>query len=349
MYNPPTLSNFHPLQCLLETPTCLLWRAHQITLDRTVLILELKPEISDIPESRAIAFNSVRLLTELRLPLFPDVIDLLRQGNTDYIILEDANISSILTALNGNRLNAEQLITLTQQLAQHFRILQEKGLVYRVCSPATLFITEDATPMLPDVTSLIFGVDFRYISRFQPRHINDLTWASPEEHAPKTVALDTRSDIFSIGLTLYALATGQVPFGMLAPEEIPEAKQMRAIPSPCDVSKHFPPALAVVLMKMTHRDPALRYQNWDDILADLALVQAGTTPHIEAPEYALIAAPAPKSVPKAGRTIRISAKALRVYRAKIKRKRARYLKIITPILIFIALALGACLLWELFL
>jgi serine/threonine protein kinase len=326
-----------------------LWRAHQLTLDRTVLILELKPELSDIPESRAIAFNSVRLLTELGLPLFPDVIDLLHQGSTDYIILEDANISSVLSVLNGNRLNAEQLITLAQQLAEHFCALQKKGLVYRTCSPATLFITEDATPILPDVTSVIFGVDFRYVSRFQPRHINDLTWASPEEHEPQTIALDTRADIFSIGLTLYALATGQIPFGMLAPEEIPEAKKRRAIPSPCDISSQFPKALAVVLAKMTHRDPAFRHQNWEEVLADLALVQAGATPQIEAPEYALIAAPAPKSVPKAGRTIRISAKALRVYRAKIKRKRARYLKLITSILIFIALALGACLLWKLFL
>jgi serine/threonine protein kinase len=324
------------------------WRAHQITLDRPVLILELKPELSATPESRALAFNSVRHLTESALPLFPDVIDLLRQGSTDYIILEDANITSVLAALNGNRLNAEQLLTFIQQLAESFQTLHAKGLVYRAFSPSRLFITEDAAPILPDVTSIARGTDFRYLQRFSPRHISELVWASPEEHAPKTVALDARADIFSIGLTLYALATGQIPFGLLAPEEIPEAKRLRAIPSPCDISAHFPPALSVVLSKMTQRDLELRYASWEEVLEDLAIVQAGAMPQIQAPERSIIAPPSTTPSAKAGHTIRISIQALKAHREALANKKTVPSGLIIAGSVLILLILATLLLGILF-
>lgn len=318
MTNPPDLSGFQTSICLLETPLCSIWRATQKNLERSVLVVALTPEASADVDQRHAIFESLRNLTQLRDSLFPDIIDIFSKHNQDYIILEDANITSILTLLNGKRLNAEQLLHLAEQIAIAFAPMQARGLIYGAFSPKRLFLTEDNLPVLPDITpasilnhksSVLHAIDV---------NSTDVVWCAPEQIAIEESPLDTRADIFSVGMTLYALATGQIPFGLLPPEEIPEAMATRTIPSPCDISPNFPPALAEILTKMTQRDPMCRYNDWDEVRFDLYQSRQGVIPPIVSPETSIIARPNPTVNARAGVTIRLSVKDLRAYR-KVKK------------------------------
>lgn len=344
MDNLPILSGFQIRSSLLETETTLVWRAYQKNLERQVLITEFKPEVESNTLQRRQLFEAIRTLSNFKTSLFPDVIDILCKNDRVYIILEDANITNILALLNRQRLNAEQLTQLAMQLAEGFMVLQEHGLIYGAFSPKRFFLTEDSAPILPAITFIRKGNSLSmdtYQAEFAPK---DVVWFSPEQSNPATVTLDTRTDIFSVGLSLYALATGQIPFGLLQPEAIPEAKLSHTVPSPCDISPNFPPPLAAVLAKMTQRDPLNRYNDWDEVRFALYQAQRGIYPDDPSPETSVIAPPRKDAAAKAGKTIRLSVKALRKYRTQQKppRSAATYLlgmAIGLIILIFIALTL----------
>lgn len=345
----PSLSGFQVEGCLLETSTCTIWRATQVALDRTILMLALKEEISASPPLRIAAFTSVRLLSKARSGLFPDIIDIFHKDGIDYIILEDANSTNILSLLNGQCLNPEQLFTLAIKLAESFSELHASGLVYCSFSPARFFITEDSTPILPDITSLIQRGTTNTLSHIYRLTPADLIWASPEQCDPNTPALDGRSDIFSVAMTLYALATGEIPFGRLAPADILIAKQAHSIVSPCDIRPQFPIALATILSKMAHRDPALRYGSWDEVLVDLYQAQQGITPEFPDLEYSIIAPPKPKAQKQTRKPIRLSMRKLRAYQKLSKKKSIPiifWVHLVAGLLTILTLTLIALLLWK---
>lgn len=326
-------SSFRAEQCLLETATCTIWRAFQKALDRYVLLIALKPHVTNATNLRTLALNSVHALNNLNTSIFPEVIDIITDETGDYIVLEDANIVGLLSILNGRHLDAEQLTTLALQIADGFADLQANGLVYGAFSPARFFITEDSSVILPDVTTITHGIDFQYTSRCLLPNSKDLIWYSPEQHDSQTKVIDARSDIFSVGLTLYAFATGQIPFGILPPEEIQNAKRHRLIPSPCDINPTFSRPLSMILTKMTQRDPNLRYADWYSVIEDLKLARQGISPTIEHPECSMIAPPSKTTPKKAGKTLRISVSELRAYRAKKQKAKPHlYLWIVAGLL-----------------
>jgi serine/threonine protein kinase len=321
MFDPPILSGFRTIEHLLETPTCSLWRAIQGTLDRPVILIEIAPEICVNTVYLQTILKSLRTLTQSRSQLFPDVIDVLTKNRRDYIILEDANIHSLFSLLKGRRLNAEQLLTLADQIAEGFAQLQSQNVVYNVFSPQRLFLTEDYAPILPDVTPAIFGNTFTLDHPALALDSMDVIWRAPEQCSYNTYLIDARADIFAVGMTLYAFATGQAPFGSLTPEAILEAKLTTNIPSPCDISPNFPPALAAILSKMTQRDLDLRYSDWDEIRFDLYHARQGVVPPIHSPETSVIAPPNPSAKKFAGTTIRLSVKDLKAYRSRHEAKK----------------------------
>ncbi len=314
MIGSPEIDGFVFKQQLMCSARCTLWRAEQTVLERDVLIAVFGEEVLQNAGIGDALFGVVRTLAQHRSCLIPDIIDVIRSEHQAYVVLEDCHAQNILHLLNGHRLRVEPMLQIATALATGFAELQSAHLVYGGLRPKSLYISEDSEPVLPDLSVVTFepGVG---INPPVETLVGSAPYVAPEQYqAPGTV--DTRADMFALGMTLYALVTGQVPFGALSPDEILQQKLKASIPSPCDMAPHFPDTVAAVLAKLAHRDAAKRYADWDEVLFDLHQASHGIMPNGEIYPGSVIAPPNPEAYPKPGRTIRLSVEDLRLYRQR---------------------------------
>ena len=316
----PEIEGFEFKKRLAQSARCTLWRAVQRTLERDVLVVVFLPEVVENRALGDVLFGVMRVLTQLKSSFIPDVIDMIRTPNEAYVILEDRHAKKLLELLDGERITPEKLIEVAIKLAEGFAALRAVHLVYGGLKPSKVFISEDSDPILLDISPIAFEAGFGENPPLDAL-VGSAPYVAPEQYLfPERV--DSRADMFALGMTLYALATGQVPFGAFSPEETLDLKLSRKIPSPCDLVPGFPRGLSLVLTKLSQRVASDRYADWDEVLFDLHEVRRGNAPGNITGEDSVIALPTPKPHAHAERTIRLQASKLQTYRRmRFSRKR----------------------------
>lgn len=302
----PNLPDFTIKEVLLKTSTTCIWRAHQHHLDRPVLLLSPTPSAQHDAEFRQNLLEVLRKLTHIKSPLFPELLDIIRHEQSFTLVLEDSNCANILTFLKQKPLAPSRLFYLAVKLIEGLKPLQDGALLCAHLSPTHLFITEDGAPFLPDLTSLC-PLSEHHTTRYTP----DLTvWTAPEWTSSDTTPIDIRATFFTLGMTLYALATAQIPFGAFEGITLQSARVTHQLPSPCDLMHDFPVALEIILTRMTLLSPAYRYATCDELLNDLQQAQLGIRPTLPVATGALIA---PSYQDKAHR-VPLSIRDMRLYK-----------------------------------
>lgn len=317
----PEIDGFVFQRCLSQSSRCRLWRAEQIALERPVLVAVLREAFLEDSALCGILFDVVRAIAPVKNRLIPEVIDVIRSEEQTYIILEDPQAESLVMRLAGKRLTPEQLCRLARGLAEGFAALSAAHIVYGGLKPRALYLSEDSEPILPDFTMAFFETGHGPVPP-EDELIGSPPYVAPEQYLTPGQT-DTRADMFAMGMTLYALATGQIPFGALAPEEILERKLSATVPSPCDLCLNFPKPLAAFLVKLAQRNRDDRYVDWDEVLFDLYQVEQGVMPKNDRVTDSVIAQPNPSAKSSLSeRTIRLSVSDLRAYRQmRVMRRR----------------------------
>ncbi len=281
-------------QRILESARGVLWRAEQIALERDVLVFVFDAAFCAKPLQLECALAAIRKLANTKIGIFPDIIDIVHTSKEAYITMEDVYARQLLNLLAGRRLNTAQLGNIASQLARGFIALHRAGLVYGNLRPENLFINEGSEPMLLDVSLLQFA------HGQGPQQVPDVLEASPVYAAPEQYMapeeVDTRADMFGLGLTLYALVSGVMPYSNLKEEDVLQQKLEASLPSPCDGNPKFPQALARLLQRLCEREPNDRPADWEEVLFDLHLAVSNEEPyHAQGAINSLIADPNPKS------------------------------------------------------
>lgn len=317
----PTIDGFRFHCCLSQSSRCRLWRAEQIALERSVLVVVLREAFAADQTLCGILFEAVRAIAPVKNRLIPEVIDVIRSDAQTYIILEDPQAESLVARMAGKRLTPEQVCRIARGLAEGFAALSAAHIVYGGLKPRALYLSEDSEPILPDFTMAFFETGHGPVPP-EDELIGSPPYVAPEQYLTPGQT-DTRADMFAMGMTLYALATGQIPFGALAPEEILERKLTATVPSPCDLCLNFPEPLAAFLVKLTQRNREDRYADWDEVLFDLYQVERGVMPENDRTADSVIAQPNPSAKSSLSeRTIRLSVSDLRAYRRmRVMRRR----------------------------
>lgn len=272
----PQISGFVFNKCIVETARALIWRATQTALDRDVIIHILRPEVVANDLQHQHFFSVVRALAQTDAQVFPVVLDIISEEDLYYAIFEDPRATLLLSTLHGKAMPFEDLLAFTIKLSSGLANLHaETGLVYRNIKPAVLAVREGLEPCLFDLSLAVFKQqDYAITDLDDGRIVGSLIYISPEQYnAPNEI--DQRSDLFSLGLTLYALATGTTPFSDMNQMEIIRAKQEDQLPSPLDYQQTLPFHFETVIRKLTMRSPENRYQTWEELAIDLSRIAQG--------------------------------------------------------------------------
>lgn len=224
--------------------------------------------------------------------------------------VEGRNLEELLR--DEGRLPPPRAIELMAATAQGLAAAAKRGLIHRDVKPTNLLLDAKGRLKLVDF-GLARTVDSESRLTVTGTVIGTPYYLSPEQALGKPV--DVRSDIYSLGATFYHLLCGSVPFEA----ESPVAIIMRHVHQPPDAltkrSKHVPEPLARIVMRCMAKDPTRRYQDYDELLADLDAARAGK-PVVAPPESASIAGNAPSFVvdlEDAARVLRSAGRRRRVF------------------------------------
>ena len=178
-------------------------------LKRIVAIKRLKTEISGSRKAMQRFLTEAQAIAALNHFHIVQIHDYGRDADGPFLILEYVNGSNLAERLRKGSLTAEQAIEMTCQLCDALELAHRKGIVHRDFKPANILLTEEERPKLTD-----FGLarqDETDASQTQSGAVlGTLDYMAPEQRHNASAA-DARSDLWSVGATLYQMLTGEIP------------------------------------------------------------------------------------------------------------------------------------------
>ena len=176
------------------------------------------------------------------------------------------------------------VIEIAIQVAQGLQYAHEHGLIHRDIKPGNIFLSREGTAKILDLglSKDVSGGDqsFQTVSGTA---LGTPHYISPEQ-AQAAKDIDGRTDIYSLGATLYHLLTGQTPFHASTAAAILLKHITEQLPDPRDIRPDLSEGIVHVITKAMAKAPADRYANMREMLADLELVKAGEAPSSPAPD-----------------------------------------------------------------
>lgn len=268
-----------------------IYKARQIAMKRIVALKAITPAKLELPGARARFESEVQASARLNHQNIVQVYATDLDGAFPYLVMEYVpGIDLLRLVRKRGPLPIPDAVYYIRQAAEGLQHAFEQGLVHRDIKPSNLIVTpapigatEGKTGKLPRVKILDMGLA-RVVTPEERDAETDLTQAgvflgtpdyvSPEQAEDATQA-DVRSDIYSLGGSLYFLLTGEVPF----PGKTLVEKIRRALtdppPSATAKRKEVHPALNAVLRKMMARNPEERYRTPGEVVAALDRAMRG--------------------------------------------------------------------------
>ena len=172
-------------------------------------------------------------------------------------------------------LSEEETVRIVRQIAMGLQHAYHNGLVHRDVKPQNIMVTPDGTAKLLDLgLARQVGAEATHLT--QTGHfVGSPSYASPEQ-ATGERDIDTRSDIYSLGATMYRMVTGKPPFSGASTAKLLYQHVHSKLKWPGDVNTELSDDICQVIAKMMAKSPDDRYQEPNELLADLDALEEGT-------------------------------------------------------------------------
>jgi len=250
------------------------YRADDVRLGRPVALKFLSPSLKSDPESRARLLNEARAASLLRSPNIAVTYDIGESDGTDFIAMEYVDGETLASRLTQGPLPVREAVQAGIQVADALDEAHSRGIIHRDIKSANLMRTgrglikvldfglAKIVPAAGDVTQAQMTLAGMVIGT--------VSYMAPEQALGKTV--DHRADLFSLGVVLFELFTGRVPFeGTTTTEIIDHILHQEAPPVSRYVS-NLPSALDGIVGRALEKSPAFRYQSAREIYTALKAV-----------------------------------------------------------------------------
>lgn len=256
------------------------FRARDRKLGRVVAIKVLKPSLARDERYVERLRREARIVAALNHPNIVAGFALGEEGGYHYFVMEYVEGESLRTLLQEwGVFPEERVLEVGIDVASALEHAWQRGVIHRDVKPGNVLIDASGRVKLTDM-GLAKGPADLDLTR-DGATLGTPQYISPEQ-ARDSQKVDVRSDLWSLGATLYHMATGQVPFrGTTLAEVI--AQVLYETPRPArEINPAISEGLELVLRKLLVRDPAQRYQDPTELLEDLRRVAAQQAPGIDA-------------------------------------------------------------------
>jgi eukaryotic-like serine/threonine-protein kinase len=274
-----TISHYRIIEQLGAGGMGVVFKAQDSRLQRAVALKFLPEKLAQQPQALERFRHEARAASALNHPGICTIYDIGEQDGQAFIAMEFIDGETLRNHIHGKALPVEELLELGIQIAEALDAAHSEGIIHRDIKPANIFVTKRGRAKVLD-----FG-----LAKLVPKgvaiaeadsggestgstSIAGIISGTPSYMSPEQVrgdALDTRTDIFSLGLVLYETATGRQAFGGGTGGAIIEAVLTRPPVAVRGINPDIPPALEAIINKALHKDREQRYQHVANLLADL--------------------------------------------------------------------------------
>jgi serine/threonine protein kinase len=264
------------------------YKARDVRLDRTVAIKFLPHAYAEDADALERFEREVRAASALNHPRICTVYDVGDHQGRPFYVMEFLEGQSLRDRIADKPMPIPEVVDLGMQIADGLQAAHAKGIIHRDIKPANIFVTSCGQAKILD-----FGIAKRVtkphsapvsataaqnatsgasIDMTRPGSLRGtVAYLSPEQARGEEV--DTRTDIFSFGIVLYQMATGQLAFRGETAEQLIHAILHQAPVKPSVLNPSVPATLDRIILKTLEKDRATRYQSTGDLLADLSDLQ----------------------------------------------------------------------------
>jgi serine/threonine-protein kinase len=244
--------------------------AEQLTMHRTVALKILHAKWADDEEFRKRFLLEARAAGKLSHQNLIQVFDVGKYQGKYYFSMEFIDGVTVEDLIrHQGALPVEKVVDLTRQVCEALKYLSNQNIVHRDIKPANIMVTKDGTVKLGDFGFIQSRWDAELMQ--EGTTIGTPDYISPEQ-ARGERNLDVRSDIYSLGASLFHMLSGKTLFSGSC-SSVMRAHIDVEPPRLDDLRKDLPAGLLRLVQKMTRKDQAERYQTPDEVIKDLELLR----------------------------------------------------------------------------
>ena len=245
----------------------MVYKARDQILNRYVAIKILRDEFTTDEEFIKRFSIEAQSAASITHPNIVSVFDVGNEGNLYYIVMElikGKTLKEIIVE-EGTALPWKWSTNIAIQIASALEMAHKNNIVHRDIKPHNIIITEDGIAKVTDF-GIAKAVSNSTITAFGST-IGSVHYFSPE-HA-RGGFTDAKSDLYSLGVVMYEMLTGKVPFDADTPVSVAlKHMQEEAVP-PIEINPNIPKSLNEIILKAMRKDTTLRYQSATEMLRDL--------------------------------------------------------------------------------
>ena len=268
----PELPGFEILEKLGTGGTADVFKAREKRTQRLVALKVLNQRSTAHAATRKAFIAEARLLERLDHPNLVRCHGVARSGNTFFSKLELIEGRTVLEMLDaGHVFDEESTLRIALGAAEALCYLERNAVVHRDVKPGNLMIDRDGRVVLID---LGFAAEAEAPCNAEGSAVGTVAYLSPEQ-AQGGASADCRSDIYSLGISLFHIVVGRLPFESSDDCEILRMQIMESLSSAELRTRGISPHLHYFLEKMVAKEAGDRYQSWAELIADVREQLAG--------------------------------------------------------------------------
>ena len=241
----------------------LVYKAKDLMLERSVAVKVLREDLSTDMSFRERFRQEARAAANLSHPNIVTVHDFgLDQGHL-FIVMEYVPGTDLKTRIREKgRFSVQETLELMIQACQGVGYAHRAGLVHCDIKPHNMLVSPDGRLKVTD-----FGIA-RALASISPEERSEVVWGSPHYFSPEQAAglpPSPASDVYSLGVILYEMLTGQLPFNAADAEELARMhREVQPIP-PRAINPTIPLQLDEIILKVLSKEPSARYRTADQL------------------------------------------------------------------------------------